>query len=62
MAVHHVDMDPVGARGVDGADLLAKAREIGGENGRGDADRLLHVRPLTLADSRGKEGALLIPV
>src|SRR3546814_10197784 len=29
MAVHHVDMDPVGAGLVNGTDFLAQAREIG---------------------------------
>ncbi len=61
MAVHHVDMDPVGARRVDGADLLAEPGEIGREDGGGDADRLLHPRTLTLPESRGKEGRRLIP-
>ena len=32
MAVHHVDMNPVGAGGIDGAHLLAEPREVGGEN------------------------------
>ena len=61
MAVHHVDMDPVGARRVDGADLLAEPGEIGREDGGGDTDRLLHARTLTLPESRGKEGRRLIP-
>jgi hypothetical protein len=30
MAVHDVDMDPVGAGGIDGAHLLAEFCEIGG--------------------------------
>jgi hypothetical protein len=38
MAVHHVDMDPVGARGLDRAHLFAKAREIGAEDRRGNTD------------------------
>ena len=42
MAVHHVDMDPVGAGRVDRPHLLAQTGEIGGEDRRGDADRLLH--------------------
>ena len=42
MAVHHVDMDPVGAGLVDRADLLAEPGEIGGEDRGRDADRLLH--------------------
>ena len=36
VAVHDVDMDPVGAGGIDGADLLAELREIRGEDRRGD--------------------------
>ena len=32
MPVHHVDVNPVGAGGVDGAHLLAEPREVGGEN------------------------------
>src|SRR5437763_16244865 len=31
--VHHVDMDPVGARGIDGPHLLAETREIGRKDG-----------------------------
>jgi hypothetical protein len=36
MAVHHVDVDPVGPGRVDRADLLAQAGEIGGQDRRGD--------------------------
>ena len=36
MAVHHVDMDPVGAGLVDRAHFLAEPGEIGGEDRRGD--------------------------
>ena len=39
MAVHHVDMDDVGAGGVDGADFLAQFGKIGGEDGWGDFQR-----------------------
>jgi hypothetical protein len=35
-------MDPVGARGLDGADLLAQAREVGREDRWRDDDRLGH--------------------
>jgi hypothetical protein len=35
-------MDPVGTGRVHRAHLLAEAREIGGEDGGGNADRLLH--------------------
>jgi len=33
MPVHHVDVNPVGAGRVDGADLLAQFGEIGGKDG-----------------------------
>ena len=36
MPVHHVDVDPVGARCVDRANLLAQLGEIGGQDRRGD--------------------------
>ena len=42
MAVHDVDMDPVGAGGIDRADLLAELGEIGGEDRRGDDERTVH--------------------
>ncbi len=35
-------MDVVGASRVDGADLFAELREIGGKYGRSNAGRLLH--------------------
>ena len=54
MAVHHVDMDPVGAGGVDRAHLLAQPGEIGGEDRGGDADRLLHGATLTSAQLAGQ--------
>ncbi len=44
MPVHHVDMDPVGARRVDRAHLLAQPREVGGQDRRGDANGLYHRR------------------
>jgi hypothetical protein len=61
MPVHHVDVDPVGARLVDGAHLLAEPGELGREDGGGDADGLLHAGTLTLPESRGKESPRLIP-
>ena len=62
MAIHHIDMDPVGAGGVDRADLLAQPREIGGEDGRRDADRLLHgIDPNMPRESCGKEGGAIYP-
>ena len=36
VVVHHVEVDPVGAGGDDGADLLAEAGEIGRQDRRGD--------------------------
>ena len=42
MAVHDIDVDPVGAGFVDRAHLFAETREIGREDRRGDADALLH--------------------
>ena len=43
MAVHDVDMDPVGAGSVDRADFLAKFGEVGGEDRRGDKERAPHL-------------------
>ena len=43
MPVHHVDVDPVGAGGFEGAHFLTETREIGAQNRRRDADGLLHV-------------------
>ncbi len=48
MPVHHIDMHPVAARFVDGADFLAEACEIGGEDGRGDKDVPAHGFPILL--------------
>ena len=39
MTVHHVEMEPVGAGGLDGADLLGEAGEVGGEEARADQSR-----------------------
>ena len=47
MAVHHVDMDPVGPGRVDRPHLLAQSGEIGREDRGGNADRLLHGATLT---------------
>ena len=47
MPVHHVDMDPVGAGGIDGADLLAELGEVGGEDRRRDPERAGHACLLT---------------
>ena len=45
MAVHDVDVDPVGAGRVDRADFLAELREVGGED-RGGDERRGHARRL----------------
>ena len=42
MAVHHVNMDVIGPRGVDAADLLAQFGEVGGQNGWCNSNVLLH--------------------
>ena len=47
-AIHHVDMDPVGAGGVDGANLFTQARKIGRQNGGRDYDR---GHPFALTDT-----------
>ena len=52
-AVHHVDVDPVGAGGVDGAHLLAQSGEIGGQNRRSDDDRWR--LPALMSDTFGFE-------
>ena len=36
MSVHHVEMDPVGAGGIDRADLVAQFGEIRGQDRRRD--------------------------
>ena len=42
MAVHDVDVDPVGAGGVDRAHFFAEFGEVGGEDRRGDDEWALH--------------------
>ena len=42
MAVHDVDMDPVGAGGIDRAHLLAELGEVGGQDRRRDDERAMH--------------------
>ena len=42
MAVHHVDMDPVGAGRIDRAHLLAEPGEIGGKDRGRDYERKAH--------------------
>ena len=51
MAVHDVDMDPVGPGGIDRAHLLAELCEVGGQDGRGDEERAGH-RFLAVPGSR----------
>jgi hypothetical protein len=51
MTVHDIDMDPVGAGGIDRAHFLAELGEIGGEDRRGDDEWALH-RLLTEIDYR----------
>ena len=52
MAVHDVDVDPVGAGRIDGAHLLAELGEIGGEDRRSDDQRamqqVLHAAGVTI--------------
>ena len=36
MAVHHIDMDPVGAGRLDGLDFRAQPGKVGGQDGRRD--------------------------
>ena len=43
MPVHHVDMDPVGALRLDGADLGPEIGEIGGQDRWGDLDRAVEI-------------------
>ena len=42
VAVHDVDVDPVGAGGIDRAHLLAELGEVGGQDRRGDEQRTVH--------------------
>jgi hypothetical protein len=42
MAVHHVDVDPVGAGLVDRAHFLAEPGEIGGQDRGGDERGMAH--------------------
>lgn len=51
MPVHDVDMDPVGAGRIDGADLLTQFGEVGGQDRGGDADGLHEC--VLAGDSRG---------
>jgi hypothetical protein len=42
MSIHYIDMDPVGAGGVDRAHFLAQFREIGTQDRRRNTDGLGH--------------------
>ena len=42
MAIHDVDMDPVGAGGIDRAHLFAELGEVGGQDRRRDDERAMH--------------------
>jgi phosphoribosylaminoimidazole-succinocarboxamide synthase len=42
MVVHHIEMHPVRAGGEHGVHILAQTSEIGGQNGGGNHQRLLH--------------------
>ena len=42
MAVHHVDMDPVGTGAVDGAQFLAQLGKVGGQDRRRNDERARH--------------------
>ena len=46
MAVHHVDMDPVGAGLIDCAHFFPELCEIGGEDRRSNDQRTMHFIPL----------------
>ncbi|MND80444.1 hypothetical protein D3C80_722160 [compost metagenome] len=39
MAIHNIDMNPVGTRFKHGIDFLAQARKVCGKDGWGDCDR-----------------------
>ncbi len=49
MPVHDVDMDPVAARRIDGAHLLAEPREVGREDRRGNDDIAGHFNTIVIA-------------
>ena len=42
MPIHHVDVDPIGAGVIDRAYLFAELGEVGGQNRRGDDERMSH--------------------
>ena len=56
VAVHHVDVNQVGAAALDGRDRVAERREIGGEDRRRD----LHAHRLTSSEI-GSPGAIWKP-
>jgi len=40
--IHHIDMDPISPRRVDGSDLIGEPAEIGRQDRRGNDDRTAH--------------------
>jgi hypothetical protein len=42
MTVHHIAVNPIGARGIDCTDLLGELAEVRRQNGWGNQDRALH--------------------
>jgi hypothetical protein len=52
VAVHDIDVQPIGARGFDSLNLVFETAEVRGQNGRGDFHRL-HLR--SLSHARGKK-------
>ena len=54
--VHHVEMDQVGAGGLDRADLLAEAGEICGQDARCDAEGARHGRVPPVVESDPRSG------
>ena len=59
MPVHHIDMDPITALGLDGLDFLAKVGEIRRQDRGGDFDRTVkaHGRPLVRYEKGARRSA-----
>src|SRR3546814_6953261 len=55
MTVHDIDMDPIAPGLINGANFLAQAREISGENGRGNLDRAMHHQGISHRPSKSEE-------
>ena len=64
MAVHHIDVDPVGARRLDGLDLRAQPGEIRRQDGGRDQDGLwpceFKCRILAPAARRARESSAVL--